>query len=1090
MGFRILLVEDEQMHAELVKHAFVKESPDDQIFHVQSAQEVLGRLAEEVFDILLLDYSLPDHDGIELMKLLQQRRIHLPVIIITGHGDEQIAVEVMKLGAIDYVIKSGNFFQALPTLTHKAIHSYQLKRKYEEAEVHLHFQALLLDNVHDAIIGADMDEEIIYWNHGAEKTFGYRADEILGRNIRELFPISINPNWSRQYSDFTAQEEKYNEWCGLTASNRQIWLAVRSRIISTASQDQIGILNVARDITEQKKLQEETERQVKKTTTINQFLTVITETAKLDLLQPNLAELLVDVFEVDKAWLDSQDEYSHSHSLPFRLQNELSKPLLTELYNYLGDKGNNPLVIDDALFDREEWHDFLNRHKVHSQLLFLLRPKAGKPWLLGLWQTKYTRLWTEAEKDLLIEIAHIITLALEKAVLYLQAQEATKHEQLLNGITQTISQSLDINEILQTICEELGNNLQVDRAFFLSFRNSSVAIVTHEYCRSNWQKLVGQAYKREFYEEGVDALRQGLPIVVDNLKDLTDTAVARNMEEISIKSALLVPVISRGELTGTIGLNQCSYERNWRGVEIRLLQSLSRSCSIAVHNARLYTQSKKSEDRYRNLFDTANDAIIIVDIVTGLILDVNSKAENLLGYDRTKLLKLYIIDIHPPDEKNKYQKFYNQVRNQGRMEMRDASVWTNAATALPVEVSTSVIGSGESTVIQTLLRDMAEQRKLERQLFHAQRLESIGTLTGGIAHDFNNLLAGILGYAELFKKKLDPANTKLYNYANIIEQSATHGAELAQRLVAFARGGSLKSQIIDLNTIVEDTLKLLRRALGRSVEIWSELEASLYQIDANATQIQQVLMNLCINARDAMAQGGKLSVSTRNLKLTDDQSDLKPGSYVELSVSDTGTGMDEETLNRIFEPFFTTKEIGKGTGLGLAMVSAIVRESKGHISIKTELNVGTTFRILLPAVENSSVIQKEEGARIAGGNETILVVDDEETLRYLAKDLLEAYGYHVLMAADGTEALELYDRLQKEIGLVLLDMVMPRMSGRELCHKILEINPKAKIVFASGYCPPEDVDQIWREGIKGFVQKPYQIEDLAAELRTVLDGKK
>ena len=216
---------------------------------------------------------------------------------------------------------------------------------------------------------------------------------------------------------------------------------------------------------------------------------------------------------------------------------------------------------------------------------------------------------------------------------------------------------------------------------------------------------------------------------------------------------------------------------------------------------------------------------------------------------------------------------------------------------------------------------------------------------------------------------------------------------------------------------------------------------------------------------------------------------MRSGDYVILTVTDTGIGMEKETIGRIFEPFFTTKEIGKGTGLGLAMVYSIVKVLKGHIEVRSVPGSGTTFRIYLPASVKTMAETERPDSRSMRGTETILIVDDEETLRYMAKDLLEAYGYNVLLAADGPEAIDLYLNKKDEIALVLLDMVMPRMGGRELYHRLLDINPEVRVVFASGYCPPEIVEQVWAEGIMGFVQKPYQIEDLAAELRLVLDGK-
>ncbi|MEW6734809.1 MAG: response regulator [Acidobacteriota bacterium] len=1105
VGHSIMLVEDEDAHAELVRRIFYKEACADMLEHVRSAEDCLTRLKQQHFDLLILDYSLPDLNGIELMEELHHRHIDTPVIVITGRGDENVAVQVMKLGATDYIVKTPTFTQTLPAIAHNAIESHQLKRRFREAQEHLHFQALLLENVHDAIIGTDTENEIIYWNLSAERIFGWDSEAILGRQLGDIFPLARASTWWTDFRRSLQLGEVNSEWSGLAVSGRELWLSVHSRLITNAHGQQVGLLYVAQNITEQKKLQQQTDRQAQHTAIINQVLNTTAATIDVDDMLPQIVRLIADVFECDCAWIEFPcginrpslrrrvEAGSSLATEPLNWVQELGDMLASEFFDYLLCQPEEPLALDDAAFDSPAWREFLQRHRVQSQLLVVLRPRTSLPWLLGLWRTQL-REWTEREKELFNEIARVITVALEKALLYKRAQESAAREQLVSRITQAISQSLDIDRILQTICEELGKNLHVDRCYFVKFSESTQAgIITHEYREPDIPSLADRNYTREQFGMDFEQLWFGKPLICGNVPTvLTNSPLVHEGTRYGVKSLLTMPVMNEGTPIGAIGLNQCSYSRDWNEDEIALVEAIARHCTIALHNARLYSQSRKSEERYRSLFNNANDAILIADVENGAIIDANSKAETLLGHEWSVLIGMHLTDLHPKEEEKKYQEIYRGLNRARRAYLRDATVLRKDGTLLPAELNASLIGVGQKAVIQVLVRDMSEQRKLEQQLLHAQRLESIGTLTGGIAHDFNNLLAGILGYSELLKKKLDSSSGKLYNYASIIEQSARHGAELAQRLVAFARGGNLKSQTIDLNAVVEDTLKLLIRALGRSIEVESHLDAKLSPIEANSTLVQQILMNLCINARDAMPEGGKLTVLTKNFLLEEGAVPLgilRPGQFATLIVEDTGTGMDQRTLERIFEPFFTTKEVGKGTGLGLAMVANIVKEAKGHIKVESELGKGTCFRIYLPVSAQNWSEMEQTSSQITGGSETILVVDDEETLRYLAKDLLEAYGYRVLLAADGPEALDIYRRQCDEIALVLLDMVMPRMGGREIYHKLLEINPKAKVVLASGYCPAEEMDQIWTEGIMGFVQKPYQINDLAAELRTVLDNK-
>ncbi len=1106
-GYHILLVEDEEEHASLVQRVFQKESPNDKITHIASAKDLWEYLRQQsAFDLLILDYSLPDSDGLTLLSALQMRKLDKPVIMITGYGDETIALKAAKLGATDYVVKSPTFPQTLPAIANRAVNSYQLRRRFDEAEAHLQFQALLLDNVHDAIIGTDMDNDIVYWNHGAERIFGWTASEILGQNITKILPDANQEDLHPQFNKMRLATEVNGEWLGVTSSNKQIWLSVRTRLIYDSKDSNIGLLNVAQDITEQKRLQEQTQLQIKQTEVINRVLATINASVELGQLLPEITSLLKQVFQCEYVWFDLGENFQFSHlhyktnksdSSPFLdLSKELSKDFYLFLRKQLLELSSKVSIADKSSFEEPTWQNFLEKYKIKSQVFLTLQPQSSSLWVLVLARTQNAE-WKQCEKSLLTELGKIITLALEKTLLYQRTHEAATYEQIINSINLAISESLDINKILETICKQIRKHLQVDRCMFfdVSKKNGQyVGVITHEECGEEWPSFLGNKYFEEDYGSNFNMIFEGKPWIMDGfhqIESMTEKLV-EFVEKTKIKAAFLVPIINtENTIVAAIALHQCSYARNWTEDEIGLVKSIAQQCAIAINKAHLYGQSRKSEERYRSLFDNANDAIIIADVEHRKIIDVNARAEKLLGQTQEELLQLSLLDLHPKEDQSKYLSSYSSLSKTASLYLRDAEVQQKNGTTLSVELRASVIGVGQDSLIQTILHDMTEQRKLEQQLFHSQRLESIGTLTGGIAHDFNNLLAGILGYAELLKKKLDPANAKLYNYAGIIEQSATHGAELAQRLVAFARGGSPKSQLLDLNAIVEDTLKLLKRALGRSIEIKSSLNSNLHSIEANATQVQQILMNLCINARDAMPNGGELAVSTDNIEVNHSDwqnKGIKSGNYVILSVKDTGTGMDPSTLSRIFEPFFTTKEIGKGTGLGLAMVATIVKEAKGQVRVDTQLGRGTVFEIYLPAVQENIVQQTTSNNTVSVGTETILVVDDEETLRYLAKDLLEPYGYKVLLAADGPEALEIYRKQYASISALLLDMVMPKMSGREVYQKVLEINSLAKVVFASGYCPPEEMDQLWQTSVTGFVQKPYQIEDLALELRKVLDS--
>ncbi len=392
-----------------------------------------------------------------------------------------------------------------------------------------------------------------------------------------------------------------------------------------------------------------------------------------------------------------------------------------------------------------------------------------------------------------------------------------------------------------------------------------------------------------------------------------------------------------------------------------------------------------------------------------------------------------------------------------------------------------------------IARDITERRKLEEQLLQAQKMESIGNLAGGIAHDFNNLLGGILGYASFAKKKTS-LKDPLYHSLNSIERSATQAAELTKQLLGFARRGKYQVKPINCNALIQDLSRFLKRTIDKRINLKVDLDPHLHLIEGDETQLQQSLINICLNARDAMPTGGTLKLITGNETLTRDiqeqQGGWKEGEYVKITLSDTGVGMNEEVRSQVFEPFFTTKDPGRGTGLGLSMVYGIIQNHSGYIKLKSELGQGTSFELLLPAAAESIVEEispLSPGRIIPKGSETILIVDDEEIIRQLGGDILEDDGYHVLFAANGEEAIQIYRKHRKNIALVILDMVMPGIGGKETFLKLKKINPRIKVLLSSGYSANEGVGDILKERLGGFIQKPYKDDELIGKVREILD---
>lgn len=386
-----------------------------------------------------------------------------------------------------------------------------------------------------------------------------------------------------------------------------------------------------------------------------------------------------------------------------------------------------------------------------------------------------------------------------------------------------------------------------------------------------------------------------------------------------------------------------------------------------------------------------------------------------------------------------------------------------------------------------------EHRRSEQKLRQLEKFEAIGKLAGGIAHDFNNVIGAIMGWAELGEDEVVEGSRAHKFFLQIREQSE-RASRLTQQLLAYARRQVLTPRKINLNAVVSEAMALLQRVIGEQIEVKTLLASDLRATRADPAQVEQVLLNLCLNARDAMPTGGGLLIETRNSDLDETycrrNGSLSPGRYVQISVSDTGVGMDAATLERIFEPFFTTKEKGKGTGLGLATAYGIVKQHLGHIDVYSEIGKGSIFRIYLPAIEESAEarLQTEEVA-VRGGNETILLAEDHEGLRRMSHQMLTGLGYSIVLAMDGREAVEKFEANPAKFSLLVLDVVMPRLGGPDAFEQIRKINPSIPVIFTSGYSEESEILRsiLSRSGAQ-LLQKPYPPRDLARKIREILDN--
>jgi len=553
-----------------------------------------------------------------------------------------------------------------------------------------------------------------------------------------------------------------------------------------------------------------------------------------------------------------------------------------------------------------------------------------------------------------------------------------------------------------------------------------------------------------------------------------------------------------GNMAGRVRLR--AQNGSWKVIERNFTNLLDDpDIGVIVSNIRDITEKVRadealrgSEERFAKAFQSSPLPVIITTRHEGRVVDVNDSALELSGYSRKEVIGRTIDDLNLWANSEDRAAFEQMLKDSGQVKALQTTFRTRKGEIRHIELFSDLIELDGASCLLSIARDTTESLKLEAQFRQAQKMDAIGRLAGGVAHDFNNMLAVIVGYIQLLQDCVGP-NDSAQKHIEQIRKACERAAGLTRQLLGFSRKQVVQPRVLNLNVVVNNLSKMLLRMIGEDITLSMVPGIPLGSIKADLGQVEQVLMNLIINARDAMPQGGRIVIETRDAELHEDQAQYKPvvvsGSYVMLSVSDTGTGMDGPTMARIFDPFFTTKGAGKGTGLGLSMVYGIVKQSNGYIWGTSEPGKGATFKLYFPRVseEAGPIITKRFDPPTVGGSETVMVVEDDPALRELVVDLLEESGYKVLEALDTKQAIEIAKR-KKNIHLLLTDVIMPTMSGGELARQICKLRPAMKVLFMSGYSG----DLVAKRGIleaeTNLVEKPFTKHALLSKVRVVLDN--
>jgi PAS domain S-box-containing protein len=501
---------------------------------------------------------------------------------------------------------------------------------------------------------------------------------------------------------------------------------------------------------------------------------------------------------------------------------------------------------------------------------------------------------------------------------------------------------------------------------------------------------------------------------------------------------------------------------------------------------------RRAEEKYRNIFENSV-AGIYQTTPDAKFLSANLAVARIHGYDSVDELVETITDIGKQlyVSQARRAEFSQMIREQGFVEGFEAEMRRKDGSVNWVSLNTRAVLDDQGHVLhlEGSLQDVTERKKLESQLQESQKMEAIGTLAGGVAHDFNNLLMGIQGYTSLMLFNIGSSHDHFEKLKNI-EKLVRSGADLTKQLLGFARAGRYQVKSSDLNEILKNVTAMFMRS-KKEITVHEKYEEGLYLADLDRGQIEQAFLNVYVNAWQAMPGGGHLYIETHNTTL--DKKYVKsysvhPGRYAKVSVTDTGVGMDKRTMKRIFEPFFTTKEMGRGTGLGLASVYGIINGHKGFINVYSQVGHGTTFNIYLPASKKEARRMAEAPEELVRGSETILLVDDEDIIINVGKEILEALGYTVITASGGREAIDIYGSRKDEIGLVILDMIMPDMEGGRTFDVLKGIKPEVRVMLASGYSLNSEAESIMQRGCKAFMQKPFNVYSLSLKIREILEG--
>ncbi len=1016
-------------------------------------------------EIILADFTMPEFDSLRAMEILQERQLDIPFIIVSGTIGEERAVQVMQRGATDYVIKDR--LGRLGLAVEQALARWRLKEEKLKAEQTVARLAAIVETSGEAIIATTLDGVITSWNRAAESLYAYQAEEMLGKNVSMLFPhgrrSSDVPEKPQENLARVSRGEHVAvfETVRVRKDGRRIEVLLSISPIRDGKGTVIGASAIALDIT----LRKRSDRFL----SAEQAVTgILTESKTLEEAGPKVLRTVAECLRWEVAALWTIDGSANVLRRMHFWHASWADPVLIEI---LGQR----TVLEQGV------------------------GVAGRTWSTG------EPVWEQG-----IQIDSPPT-----------DSAPMTHDGLRGGFGLPMRQGTEMVGVIEFYNPEMR---EPDAALIAAL--DSIACQIGQFCERRRTEAALHASEIQFRQ-----LADAMPQIVFTARadgtidyfnerwyQFADWSPAKNTEQLwaSILHAEDLPraqeAWAHSARTGApFDVEMRVVDRQTGGYRWFLVRAVA-GVDAAGAVARWYgtgtdidaqrnslEELKVSEQRFRNLVMALPAAVYTTDR-TGLITLFNEHAVEIwgrrpvLGTDRWggshKLLQL---DGSPlPRDQSPTAKAVLEGRSvRGEELIIERPDGSRSHVFKHPELLRNA--AGEIVGAVTMIIDLTEIKQLQEQYRQAQKMEAVGRLAGGVAHDFNNLLTIINGFGELVMGRLEEGDPSREMIRQVVA-AGDRAAGLTRQLLAFSRKAIIEPKILDLKAVVAEVDTMLRRLIGEDIEMTVLGDPEVDEVLADAGQIEQVILNLVVNASDAMPKGGQLTIEVRNAELDEhyarERPEVQPGNYVVLSFSDTGCGMDEPTMVRIFEPFFTTKgELG--TGLGLATVHGIVKQSGGHISVYSELGIGTTFKIYWPRSEKHQAPSKVERSDRPEprGCETVLFVEDQEGVRTLCRHVLEEFGYTVLEARDGVEALLVAQQHPDQIDLLATDVVLPKMGGREVAENFAASRPSTKVLYMSGYTDDAVVRHGVLEAQVAFLQKPFSPHALVAKIREVLDGK-